>query len=98
MFVRLSCTDWIEGGLELADIVAVAKWTAASGDVDPIDCSSGGNDPRQRIPIHPGYQVPFAETVRHEAGIATAAVGIARISAERSSSTDAPTSWPCART
>ena len=76
MFVRLSCSDWVEGGLELADIVMVAKWIAASGDVDLIDCSSGGNDPRQRIPIHPGYQVPFAETVRREAGIATAAVGL----------------------
>ena len=76
MFVRLSCTDWVDGGLELADVAAVAKWIAASGDVDLIDCSSGGNDPRQRIPIHPGYQVPLAETVRREAGIATAAVGL----------------------
>ena len=49
---------------------------AARGDVDLIDCTSGGNDPAQRIPLHPGYQVPFAEAVRRDAGIATAAVGL----------------------
>lgn len=75
-FVRLSCTDWVEGGLELADIITVAKWIAASGDIDLTDCSSGGNDPRQRIPIHPGYHTPFAQTVQREAGIVTAAVGL----------------------
>ena len=73
--VRLSCTDWVEGGLTIEDTVEVAKWLAAHG-VDIIDCSSGGNDPRQKIPVHPGYQVPFAERVRREAGIATAAVGL----------------------
>ncbi len=73
--VRLSCTDWVEGGLTVEDTVEVAKWLAAHG-VDIIDCSSGGNDPRQKIPVHPGYQVPFAERVRRDAGIATAAVGL----------------------
>ena len=48
----------------------------ARGDVDLIDCTSGGNDPRQRIPVHPGYQVPFAERIRRDIGIATAAVGL----------------------
>jgi 2,4-dienoyl-CoA reductase-like NADH-dependent reductase (Old Yellow Enzyme family) len=48
----------------------------ASGEVDLIDASSGGLDPRQRIPVHPGYQVPFAERIRREAGIPTAAVGL----------------------
>lgn len=76
LFVRLSCTDWVAGGHALEDTVAVAKRIAATGLVDLIDCSSGGNDPRQEIPVHPGYQVPFAETVRREAGIATAAVGL----------------------
>lgn len=76
LFVRLSCTDWVEGGWTLADTVALARMAAARGDVDLIDCSSGGNDPRQRIPIHPGYQVPMAEMVRREADIATAAVGL----------------------
>ena len=73
--VRLSCTDWVEGGLTVEDTVEVAKRLAAHG-VDVIDCSSGGNDPRQKIPVHPGYQVPFAERVKREAGIATAAVGL----------------------
>lgn len=76
LFVRLSCTDWVEGGLTVEDTVAVAKMLKAGGDVDLIDCSSGGNDPRQQIPIHPGYQVPLAETVKRGAGIATAAVGL----------------------
>jgi len=76
LFVRLSCTDWVEGGLDLDDVVAVCRMLAARGDVDLIDCSSGGNDPRQDIPIHPGYQVPFAERVKRDAGIATAAVGL----------------------
>jgi 2,4-dienoyl-CoA reductase-like NADH-dependent reductase (Old Yellow Enzyme family) len=76
LFVRLSCTDWVDGGLTLDDTVEVAKWIAARGDVDLIDCSSGGNDPRQQIPIHPGYQVPLAETVRRETGLPTAAVGL----------------------
>jgi 2,4-dienoyl-CoA reductase-like NADH-dependent reductase (Old Yellow Enzyme family) len=74
--VRLSCSDWVEGGFDIADAIELSAMLKARGDVDLIDCSSGGNDPRQRIPIHPGYQVPFAERVRREAGIATAAVGL----------------------
>lgn len=76
LFVRLSCTDWVDDGLTLDDTVAVVKAIAARGDVDLIDCSSGGNDPRQQIPVHPGYQIPLAETVKRETGIATAAVGL----------------------
>jgi 2,4-dienoyl-CoA reductase-like NADH-dependent reductase (Old Yellow Enzyme family) len=76
LFLRLSSTDWVEGGWTIDDTVALARLIEARGDVDLIDCSSGGNDPRQRIPVHPGYQVPFAERVRREAGIATAAVGL----------------------
>ncbi len=74
--LRLSCTDWVPGGLDLDDAVAVARLVAARGDVDFIDCSSGGSDPRQQIPVHPGYQVGFAERIRRGAGIATAAVGL----------------------
>jgi len=74
--VRLSCTDWVEGGWDVPEAVELARALKARGDVDYIDCSSGGNDPRQRIPIHPGYQVGFAERIRREAGIATAAVGL----------------------
>ena len=74
--VRLSCTDWVEGGFDADDAVAVARALREGVMVDLVDCSSGGNDPRQRIPVHPGYQVPFAERVRREARIATAAVGL----------------------
>jgi 2,4-dienoyl-CoA reductase-like NADH-dependent reductase (Old Yellow Enzyme family) len=76
LFVRLSCTDWVEGGFDLEQAIAVAGRLKARGDVDLIDCSSGGSDPRQRIPTHPGYQVPLAEAIRRRAGIATGAVGL----------------------
>jgi 2,4-dienoyl-CoA reductase-like NADH-dependent reductase (Old Yellow Enzyme family) len=72
--VRLSCTDWVDGGWTLEDTVSLARRLKAEG-VDLIDCSSGGAVPDAKIPIGPGYQVPFAEAVRREAGIATAAVG-----------------------
>jgi len=55
----------------------IARWLKARGDVDLIDCSSGGIAPQQKIPsLHPGYQTPFAERIRKEAGIATGAVGM----------------------
>ena len=79
LFVRLSCSDWIEGGHSIEDSVEIAKWLKARGDVDLIDCSGGGIAPQQKIPsLHPGYQVPFAEAIRREAGIATGAVGMIR--------------------
>jgi 2,4-dienoyl-CoA reductase-like NADH-dependent reductase (Old Yellow Enzyme family) len=79
LFVRLSCTDWMPGGLTLEDTVQVVRWLKARGDVDLIDCSSGGITPTVRIPsIHPGYQVPFAERVRAETGMRTGAVGMIR--------------------
>ncbi|MBL8663436.1 MAG: NADH:flavin oxidoreductase/NADH oxidase [Candidatus Odyssella sp.] len=74
--VRLSCTDWVPGGWDVAESVALARLMKARGDVDFVDCSSGGNDSAQQIPVHPGYQVGFAERVRRDAGIATAAVGL----------------------
>ncbi|MSP03016.1 MAG: NADH:flavin oxidoreductase/NADH oxidase [Acetobacteraceae bacterium] len=77
LWVRLSCSDYMPGGLTIDDIVEVAKNIAARGDVDLIDCSSGGVSNDQKIPsLHPGYQVPFAEAIRHRAGIATGAVGM----------------------
>ena len=77
LWVRLSCTDWISGGLTVADTVTLARKLAARGDVDLIDCSSGGVSTEQKIPsLHPGYQVPFAEAVRAGASIATGAVGL----------------------
>ena len=78
LFVRLSSVDWMEGGLTIADTVELARRLKATGKVDLIDCSSGGvalSGPR--IPsLHPGYQVPFAEAVKREAGIASGAVGL----------------------
>lgn len=79
LFVRLSCTDWVDGGLTVDESVQLCRMLAARGDVDLIDCSSGGISLAQKIPsIHPGYQVPFAERIRAEAGIATGAVGMIR--------------------
>jgi len=77
LWVRLSCTDWAEGGNTIADTIEIAKMLKAGGQVDLIDCSSGGVSSRQHIPsIHPGYHVPFAEAIRTQAGIATGAVGM----------------------
>jgi 2,4-dienoyl-CoA reductase-like NADH-dependent reductase (Old Yellow Enzyme family) len=75
LFVRVSATDWTEGGWDVAQTVKLARLLKGDG-VDLIDCSTGGNVSGVRIPIGPGYQVPFAEQVRREAGIATAAVGM----------------------
>ena len=76
LLVRLSCTDWIEGGWTIEETVELVGLLKNQG-VDIIDCSSGGNDPSTSpIRIEPGYQVPFSERVRNEAGIATAAVGM----------------------
>jgi 2,4-dienoyl-CoA reductase-like NADH-dependent reductase (Old Yellow Enzyme family) len=73
--VRLSCTDWVEGGWQLDDSVALAHLLKPLG-VDLVDCSSGGSAPGVKIPTTPGYQVPFAERIRREAEIPTAAVGL----------------------
>jgi 2,4-dienoyl-CoA reductase-like NADH-dependent reductase (Old Yellow Enzyme family) len=75
LFARLSCTDWAEGGWDLPQSVELARALKDAG-VDLIDCSSGGLVPHQRITVGPGYQVPFAEAVRREAGVATGAVGM----------------------
>lgn len=72
--VRLSCTDWVPGGWDIAECIELARRLKAEG-ADLIDCSSGGNVPDAKIPVAPGYQVSFAERIRREAGIATAAVG-----------------------
>ncbi|MDX9951765.1 MAG: NADH:flavin oxidoreductase/NADH oxidase [Methylophilaceae bacterium] len=75
MFVRISATDWVEGGWDLAQSVQLAKWMKEIG-VDLIDCSSGGLILDAKIPVGPGYQTPFATAIRTEAGIATGAVGM----------------------
>ncbi len=73
--VRLSCTDWVEGGWDIEQSVELVRQLKATG-VDLIDCSSGGGVPDAKIPVGPGFQVPFAEQIRRDAGIATAAVGL----------------------
>ena len=75
LLVRVSATDWVEGGWTLEDTVAFAARLEALG-ADLVDCSSGGLDPSARITSGPGYQVPFAEAVRRDAEIPTAAVGL----------------------
>ena len=75
LFVRVSATDWAEGGWDIDECVELARWLKQDG-VDLIDCSSGGNVPNVKIPVGPGYQVPFAARIRREASIATGAVGL----------------------
>jgi len=72
---RLSCTDWVDGGWTLDESVELARRLKTEG-VSLIDCSSGGLVGHAKIPTGPGYQVPFAERIRRDAQIATAAVGL----------------------
>ncbi len=75
LFLRISATDWAEGGWSIDESVELSRRVKALG-VDLVDCSSGGLVMQQKIPVSPGYQVPFAERIRREAGVATAAVGL----------------------
>ncbi len=76
VWVRISATDWVEGGWDVDEAVELARWMKAWG-VDLVDVSSGGLSPLQNIAnLGPGYQVAFAERIRREAGIATGAVGL----------------------
>jgi 2,4-dienoyl-CoA reductase-like NADH-dependent reductase (Old Yellow Enzyme family) len=75
LFVRISATDWAEGGWNPDDSVELAKLMRAHG-VDLVDVSSGGMVPGVKIPLEPGYQVSFAGRIRRETGVATAAVGL----------------------
>jgi 2,4-dienoyl-CoA reductase-like NADH-dependent reductase (Old Yellow Enzyme family) len=75
LFVRISATDWADGGWTVDESVELAKHLKNAG-VDLVDCSSGGNAPPTRIPVGPGYQTPFAERIRREADILTGAVGM----------------------
>jgi 2,4-dienoyl-CoA reductase-like NADH-dependent reductase (Old Yellow Enzyme family) len=75
VFVRISATDWKQGGWDLTQSIELSKSLAAIG-IDLIDCSSGGMAYDAKIPTDPGYQVPFAESIRREAKIATGAVGL----------------------
>jgi 2,4-dienoyl-CoA reductase-like NADH-dependent reductase (Old Yellow Enzyme family) len=75
LFIRISATDWVEGGWDIDQSVALAKVLKPLG-VDFVDCSTGGNVAGATIPIGPGYQVEFAERVRKDADILTGAVGL----------------------
>jgi NADPH2 dehydrogenase len=73
--VKVSATDWVEGGWDLAQTIEFARELKKRG-VDWIDVSSGGVSPKQKIPLGPGYQVPFAESIRQATGLTTMAVGL----------------------
>ena len=75
LIVRISASDWAEGGWDIDDSVRLAPLLREDG-ADLIDCSSGGLVPNAKIEIGPGYQVGFAERVKREAGVPTAAVGL----------------------
>ena len=75
LVVRVSATDWVDGGWDIEECVTLSRWLKEDG-VDLIDCSSGGNVSHADIPVGPGYQVQFASRIRREAGIATGAVGL----------------------
>jgi len=75
LLVRISATEWVDGGWSADDSVALAKLLMMLG-VDLIDCSSAGNTPKVRPPVGAGYQVPLAARVRREAEIRTGAVGL----------------------
>lgn len=75
VFVRISATDWVEGGWTLPESIEFARLLKHAG-IDLVDCSSGGLVPAASIPIGPGYQTPLSAAIRHEVGIATGAVGL----------------------
>lgn len=75
LFVRISATDWAEGGWDIDESVQLARLLRDHG-VDLVDCSSGGLVADAKVPVAAGYQVRFAARIRREAGIATAAVGL----------------------
>ena len=77
LFVRISATDWADGGWDVEQSVELARRLKSEG-VDLIDCSSGGLVPGVKIPLGPGYQTPFAARIRRDAGIRTGAVGLIR--------------------
>ena len=75
VFVRISATDWVEGGWDIEHSVVFARQLRSLG-IDLIDCSSGALTPTARIPVGKGFQVPFARQIRSESQILTGAVGL----------------------
>jgi 2,4-dienoyl-CoA reductase-like NADH-dependent reductase (Old Yellow Enzyme family) len=75
LFVRISSSEFIEGGWSIEDSVQLSKWMKDAG-VDLVDVSAGGNSVDQVVNLKPGYQVPFADAIRNQVGIMTGAVGL----------------------
>ena len=75
LFVRISASEWVEGGWTIDDSVKLAL-ILKTKEIDLIDCSSGGNSHDQKIILQPLYQVPFSEKIKKESGLLTAAVGL----------------------
>src|SRR6202790_1747928 len=75
LFVRISATDWVDGGWDIQQSVELARQVKELG-ADLIDCSSVGNVPQSKMPVGPGYQTQFAEQIRREANILTGALGM----------------------
>jgi 2,4-dienoyl-CoA reductase-like NADH-dependent reductase (Old Yellow Enzyme family) len=75
LFIRISCTDWVEKGWDLKQSIELCRKLKEIG-VDLVDCSSGALVPEAHIPVAPGYQTPFAEAIRRQVEIATGAVGL----------------------
>ncbi len=74
LFVRISASDWVEGGWDIDQSVQLVKWLKDLG-VDLIDCSSGGNVSNAKIPVGPGYQIPFSQRIKQETKMPTGGVG-----------------------
>jgi 2,4-dienoyl-CoA reductase-like NADH-dependent reductase (Old Yellow Enzyme family) len=75
VFVRISATEWVDGGWDIQQSIELARQVKELG-VDLIDCSSGGNVAQAKIPVGPGYQTRFAEQIRRESGVMTGALGM----------------------
>lgn len=75
LFVRISATDWVEGGWDLPQSLQLCRWLKEAG-IDLIDCSTGGLTPDAKIPAGPGFQTPFATAILQEVGIPVGAVGL----------------------
>jgi 2,4-dienoyl-CoA reductase-like NADH-dependent reductase (Old Yellow Enzyme family) len=75
VFVRISATEWVDGGWDIEQSIVLARQVKGLG-VDLIDCSSGGNVAQAKIPVGPGYQTPFAERIRREGAVMTGALGM----------------------
>ncbi len=75
LFVRISASDWTDEGWDVDQSEQLAKWLKDVG-IDLIDCSSGGNVLNAKIPLKPGYQIPFAQRIKKEANILTGGVGL----------------------